>query len=184
MSVAGSRRQQLATAVVCSLAIVTAAALTHAQAPETTAEWLGAKPRVEYVSLEAARDSVLALLRRAVNPADTAIHIEQKQGSFKYWHAGVTIPALTIEATVRDTSGCPGMALENALQAAGWVQVEGYDASGPDGGVLGLGTKKYLCLIRSRWDGGDDSDSTYVLVPGCTVIVTVVPRRNDDTMKP
>jgi len=53
-----------------------------------------------------------------------------------------------------------------ALQAAGWQLVLEYMADGPDGSVVGMTVGPALCIIEGTWDGGDDSDTTYVPMPG------------------
>lgn len=53
-----------------------------------------------------------------------------------------------------------------ALQAMGWHLVLEYMADGPDGSVVGMTVGPALCIIEGNWDGGDDSDTTYVPVPG------------------
>ena len=96
--------------------------------------------------------------------------------------SSVDYPSLTvargwaIHVLLTDTSGCPEAALDRSLRAAGWVYARGYQGDGPDGTVLGLSSRKYLCVLEAEWDGEDDSDSTYVPAPGCEVTVTCVPR--------
>lgn len=49
-----------------------------------------------------------------------------------------------------------------------WLKLRGFSdrsaisADGPDGTVLGLHRGNVTCVVRGAWDGGDDSDSTYV----------------------
>jgi hypothetical protein len=50
----------------------------------------------------------------------------------------------------------------DALTAQGWTQSPNYGADGPDGTLVGLEKDGLFCLMQGRWDGGDDSDSTYV----------------------
>ena len=52
--------------------------------------------------------------------------------------------------------------LAAGLEAAGWADIPRYTADGPDGGSFGRRSRETLCLFRFSWDGGDDSDSTYV----------------------
>jgi len=40
-----------------------------------------------------------------------------------------------------------------------------YMADGPDGTTLGLKSRTVFCLIEGKWDGGDDTDTTYVPLP-------------------
>ena len=47
---------------------------------------------------------------------------------------------------------------------AGWIQLR-YSADGPDGSETQYQRGRVRCLLDERWDGGDDSDSTYVPSP-------------------
>lgn len=64
--------------------------------------------------------------------------------------------------------------LRTTLAATGWVEDWDYGADGPDGTAFGFRHHGVLCLFHAMWDGGDDSDSTYVpsdryeLLAGCT----------------
>jgi hypothetical protein len=138
------------------------------------------EPTANYLSLEAVRDSIGALLRRLVSPADTAIHLRREAVTFQYWYAKAKARGWAYHIEVRDTSECPQERLERALVERGWVTNYSYQADGPDGGDLGFLSRGYLCLVEAHWDGGDDSDSTYVPAAGCEVVVTCVPRRPDD----
>ena len=133
-----------------------------------------------YASLEALRDTVDLLMRGAVDLADTAVHVSRDTVTFAYWYAKAVAKGWAVRAVIHDASGCPVEALERALLARGWVMHDGYAADGPDGTTLGLASRDYLCLIEGRWDGGDDTDTTYVPAPGCTAIATCVPLRRDD----
>ena len=43
-----------------------------------------------------------------------------------------------------------------------WVSLLPYSADGPDGNLVGYQRRAVRCTVASSWDGGDDSDSTYV----------------------
>ena len=43
-----------------------------------------------------------------------------------------------------------------------WVGLRRYVADGPDGNLVGYQRSVVRCTVASSWDGGDDSDSTYV----------------------
>jgi hypothetical protein len=139
---------------------------------------------VHYASLEALRDTVERLLRGLVSAADTAVHVSRDTVTFPYWFAKAP-PARgwVVKAVINDASGCPVEMLESALMARGWVMKYGYESDGADGTALGLASRDYFCLIEGRWVGGDESDTTFVPPPGCTVLATCVPRRADDVMK-
>jgi hypothetical protein len=52
--------------------------------------------------------------------------------------------------------------LVDALTTAGWVEIPRYTADGPDGSISGMHSRETVCIFSWSWDGGDDSDSTYV----------------------
>jgi hypothetical protein len=138
------------------------------------------QPTAEYASLGAVRDSIGALLRRVVDPADTAMHVSLAPVMFTYWYVADSTAGWAFHVVVTDTSDCPNASIEKGLVAAGWVPSYGYVADGADGGEIGYVSREYFCLIDARWDGGDDTDSTYIPAPGCEVTVTCVPRREGD----
>ena len=65
-----------------------------------------------------------------------------------------------------DRIAAPVETLVEAMQAHGWRALLEYQADGPDGSLMGLILGPTLCVVRGAWDGGDDSDTTYVPVPG------------------
>jgi hypothetical protein len=44
----------------------------------------------------------------------------------------------------------------------GWIWLNHYAADGPDGTSMGYQRGNARCVVEQSWDGGDDSDSTYV----------------------
>jgi hypothetical protein len=164
-------------------AFAPAASETIRLSPSLAEEQENPQPTVDYASLDAARDSIGVMLRRCVNPADSAVRVSMGPARFKYWYAADSVDGWAFHIVVTDTSECPNERVQNALTVAGWVPFYGYSADGPDGGILGLVSKRFLCVVEGQWDGGDDSDSTYVPAPGCEVTVTCVPRREDDVLK-
>jgi hypothetical protein len=68
--------------------------------------------------------------------------------------------------------------------ARGWSDRTMLAADGPDGTVQGVHRGGVTCLLEGRWDGGDDSDSTYV--PSDTIEVRVACTRTirADTVLP
>lgn len=141
------------------------------------------QPTVDYATLEIARDSIGVMVHRSVNPLNPSVQVRSGPGGFRYWYAADSVDGWAFHIVVTDTSECPDTRVENALQAAGWTQADGYSADGPDGTVMGFVTKRFLCVVEGRWDGGDDSDSTYVPEPGCELTVTCVPRNEKDVPK-
>jgi hypothetical protein len=144
-------------------------------------EWPQPKPTAHYASLEAARDSIGAMVTRCVSHADTAVHVSREAVTFEYLYARATARGWAFHITVNDTTGCPDEAVQKALTDAGWVESFGYSADGTDGSNMGYLSRNFFCLVEGQWDGGDDSDDGYVPAPGCKVTVTCVPRREDDT---
>lgn len=139
------------------------------------------EPTVHYASLEAARDSIGAIVDRCVSRADTAIHVSRDPVSFEYLYAKATAKGWAFHVVVNDTTSCPDVDIEQRLTDAGWVESFGYSADGTDGSSMGYLSLEYFCLVEGTWDGGDDTDDTYEPLPGCKVTVTCVPRREDDT---
>jgi len=142
------------------------------------------EPTADYASLSAARDALGSMIERAVRettgPKNQPVHLSRARVRFKYWYAGDSTDAWAYRIVVSDAAECPLMRLEYALDAAGWTAQNAYAADGPDGSAMGFVSKRFFCLLEGHWDGGDDSDSSYVPAPGCEVTVTVAPRRADD----
>jgi len=138
---------------------------------------------VAYPSLVAVRDTVEMLLRRTVNLADTAVHVSRDTVTFQPWYANTPVRGWAVRVVVNDASGCPVDALEGALWSRGWVGRYRYSSDGPDGTTLGMQSRDFFCLIEGAWEGGDESDTTIVPRPGCTVTATCVPRFADDRGK-
>jgi len=155
--------------------------------PETIRSYVEpppSKPTAVYGSLEAVRDTVGEMIRRTTAPRDTAIHVTRELVSFTYHYAPTTVKGWMYHIVVTDTTACPNEAIGDLLTKAGWVPDYGYSADGTDGSDMGYVTATYLCVIEAQWDGGDDTDTTYVPPPGCEVRVTLVLRRQDDVIKP
>ena len=139
---------------------------------------------VAYASLEAVRDTVERLLRQAVNLADSAIHVSRDTVTFQPWTAKTPVRGWAVRVVVNDASGCPVDALEGALWARGWAGRYRYSSDGADGTSLGMVSRDFFCLIEGAWEGGDESDTTVVPRPGCTVTATCVRRFADDARSP
>jgi hypothetical protein len=170
-----------ARAIVRALSF--AAPETIRLSPSLASEQEYPQPNIDYPTFDIARDSIGAIVRRSVSPTEPAARVGGGPVRFKYWYAADSVDGWAFHIEVTDTSVCPDSRVENALQEAGWAPAYGYSADGPDGSVMGFVTKRFLCVVEGRWDGGDDSDSTYVPQPGCQVTVTCVPRREDDVPK-
>lgn len=59
-------------------------------------------------------------------------------------------------------SGAPDIGLRERFAGLGWSEDYEYAADGPDGSVFAFRRGSVLCLFRAQWDGGDDSDPSYV----------------------
>jgi hypothetical protein len=79
-----------------------------------------------------------------------------------------------------DTTGAPMEPIEKWLTGHGWVYAH-YSADGPDGEVFGYAGHGRLCVVRGSWDGGDDSDTTYVPKPGYELSIACAPSVPADT---
>lgn len=160
--------------------VARAFAISPPEASLTPPEPPRPEPTAHYPSLAAARDAIEAMLRRAVSPADTAIHFSREAVTFDYIYVKASAPALAVRVVVNDTTACPHDKLMESLRAAGWVDDWHYSADGDDGTQMGLVCRQFLCVVEGHWHGYDPTDSTYVPPPGCEVTATCVPRRLDD----
>ena len=70
------------------------------------------------------------------------------------------------------------------LKLRGWIDHTTLSADGPDGTMQGVRRDGVTCLVEGRWDGGDDSDTTYV--PSDTIEVRFACTRTvaADTLAP
>jgi hypothetical protein len=70
------------------------------------------------------------------------------------------------------------------LRAAGWRDNTVFQADGPDGTVYGLHHDGLTCVLEGHWDGGDDSDTTYVPSDTLEVSATCAATLPGDTTLP
>mgnify|MGYP001599788221 CR=1 FL=1 len=98
------------------------------------------------------------------------------------WYAAIPFDSLWHGATQRwacrlSVAGhvppayAPVDSLIHWLGERGWNARTTISADGPDGTVQGVQRGAVTCLVEGRWDGGDDSDSTYV--PSDTIEVHI-----------
>jgi hypothetical protein len=138
-------------------------------------------PAAEVETLESLRDDILGMVRSAVAPGDTTVHIHVEPTQFHYWYLPDSASGYAVHAHVtRDSTSCLLGEMERALAAHGWSMHHGYTAAGPDGSAMGFVKNRYLCVVEGSWDGGDDSDPAYVPAVGCEMTVTCVPQRKGD----
>ncbi len=69
------------------------------------------------------------------------------------------------------------------LAQGGWRQAR-YQADGPDGSSTGWYRDGVTCIVSGMWDGGDDSDTTYVPSDTLTVAATCAKTAAVDTTPP
>ena len=138
------------------------------------------EPTVAYSSLRTACDSVEALTKRRHFMVS---HAEGVPVDFGF--GGPPRTGCELKASGKFTRAAPDSAaaaaqtedepstLADGFKEAGWAYTAQYQADGPDGEAEGWRSKETTCVVRWSWDGGDDSDSTYVpsddwdLVIGC-----------------
>lgn len=79
------------------------------------------------------------------------------------WHGSTTRVACRVAAVGHvSTAYAPIDSLMRGFKSRGWTDRTTISADGPDGTVQGLYRDGVTCLVEGRWDGGDDSDTTYV----------------------
>jgi hypothetical protein len=61
--------------------------------------------------------------------------------------------------------------IRKLLSDRGWSESLEHSADGPDGTSFSYKKNDNWCLVSGRWDGGDDSDSTYVPFDSYRIIV-------------
>lgn len=90
------------------------------------------------------------------------------------WRRGCSI-------TMKDsTDEAPMQPLEQWFTSHRWVYAP-YSADGPDGSVFGYTDFHRVCVVRGSWDGGDDSDTTYVPARGYELAVMCAPSTPEDS---
>jgi hypothetical protein len=158
------------------------------------------EPRVSYGTFASARESLAVLVLRTLGKCAGSARSVRGRTPFFYVdkltlkHSNVGTAFWTIEP--RDTSvtvqglvmtltttrsDCPGSeSLVGALDGAGWIENAHYGADGPDGTHFAYSCREALCEVEMKWDGGDDSDSTMVPMPGYSLTLTCVPRPRED----
>ena len=158
------------------------------------------EPRVSYGSFRAAGERLTQVVRQALGACADSGHWARETTEFRYRdHLSVLqdleghpfwaleardtlshVPGLHLTLETR-SARCPGEeALVAALTNAGWVEDFQYEGDGPDGTTFGFFCREALCWVGLSWDGGDDSDSTYVPRPGSSLELVCVPRPPPD----
>ena len=154
-----------------------------------------AKPALRYGSFHVAADSARAIVARSLGIwADSAvwgrgpiafdyrdsIQVMTSGDAHPMWvlgsRAAPPVPSWRMSLAVASAAFEGEGAVLGGLRTAGWVEDGQYGADGPDGSTLALVSEEAICFYSAHWDGGDDSDSTYVPAPGMSIELQVVPR--------
>jgi hypothetical protein len=157
--------------------------MTVTQAPpEPEAE---PEPTVAYQSLRAACDSVEALAKRQHLPV-----ARRDSVAVDFGFGGSTRAGCELKATGRFAPAGPPdstslvkdepSTLADQFKKAGWAYMAQYQADGPDGEAEGWRSKESTCVVRWSWDGGDDSDTTYVPSDDFDVAIGCAPWTPED----
>lgn len=144
-------------------ALLLTAACSGARGPEAArhddAAAVLADPRVDPLAQAACLvgDSALRRIPGTVLRWSAAVPFDS------LWHAGGSRWACRLAVIGRVPPQFePVDSLLRWLKLRGWVDRTVLSADGPDGTIQGVHRGGVTCLIEGRWDGGDDSDSTYV----------------------
>jgi hypothetical protein len=128
----------------------------------------------------------------ACEAIETALHrmpgLRTKRGFVPLdsaWSGAGNRPSCRISANGHSVRKYYSMdSLEAWMRASGWRDNTNYQADGPDGTVYGLHHAGVTCILEGRWDGGDDSDSTYVPSDTLTIFGTCTTTVAADTTQP
>ena len=138
-------------------------------------------PTARYGSLRVARDSVKAIVCRALGAWTDSARWAMGKELFFYrppGDTGVRVSCLSMAFVTRSDDAPGATEIENALLAAGWASEERYSADDVNGSVTALSCREAICRIEATWDGTDDpDDTTYVRIPGESVRIQIVPPR-------
>lgn len=148
------------------------------------------EPKVAYASLRLACDSVEALAKRRhfiVTRAD-GVPVD-------FGFGGAPRTGCELKASGKFTRAAPDSAaaaaqtedepstLAGGFKEAGWAYMAQYQADGPDGEVEGWRSKETTCVLRWSWDGGDDTDSTYVPSDDWDLVIGCAPWAPEDSRR-
>lgn len=106
-------------------------------------------------------------------PRDTAM-------AFGETYRGTVEPGCRVAWRNDEAQGAPLNDVTERAMAAGWAERSKLLlADGPDGSLEALSRGNIACVISGSWDGGDDSDSTYVPSPGFEIAASCFVNRAD-----
>lgn len=93
---------------------------------------------------------------------------------------GPVEPACQVVWESSDSTAAPLEGVFERAKTGGWTERGRLlMADGPDGSVLAFSRRDVACLVSGSWDGGDDSDSTYVPSPGFQIAASCYSNRPD-----
>jgi hypothetical protein len=92
--------------------------------------------------------------------------VDRSEGEVRDYRTGRAGPGCRVEmqgsAAAFQEGDPPDVALREKFSELGWTEDLAYGADGPDGSAFAFRKGAVLCVFRAHWDGGDDSDPTYV----------------------
>jgi hypothetical protein len=152
-------------------------AVTPARVPSV---YEPAEPAARYGSYRAAGDSLRRIVNRALGSWARSARWKRTREPFDFvlHEADTTIvgPCLRMSYAFQDSIAPGYERIDDSLRQAGWVIDDQYDADGADGTRFVLFCREAMVEIDARWEGGDESDTTYVPPPGQTITLRCVPR--------
>lgn len=100
--------------------------------------------------------------------------------TMSFTDAGPVEPACRVAWSSSDSTSAPLGDVYSRAKTAGWTERDHLlMADGPDGSVLAFSRRDVACLVSGSWDGGDDSDSTYVPSRGFEIAASCFSNRPD-----
>jgi hypothetical protein len=156
-----------------------------ASVPEADSTRLPPDPTAEYPSLGAACDAVQEVIAGRLGVrVERADSVSYENEFIDARRTGCALRALGHFSSRPDTVGSVSVDGDVAagLTAAGWIAMTHYSADGPDGSAFAMRSRETVCLFRASWDGGDDSDTTYVPSDEWELVGHCAPREPTDSV--
>lgn len=105
----------------------------------------------------------------------SSVYVDKIEGSFykENFRKMIKGSMLLISGSWKDwgKNTDPIELIRKSLSDRGWSESIEYSADGPDGTSFSYKKNDNWCLVSGRWDGGDDSDSTYIPSDSYRIIV-------------
>ena len=138
------------------------------------------EPTAHYGSYRAACDSLRLIVNRSLGSWARLASWKRTREPFDFdlrdTRTRIVGPCLRMSYAHHDSTAPGYEQIDEGLRGAGWVVDDRFDADGTDGTRFVLFCREAMVEIDATWDGGDDSDSTYVYVPGQSVTLRCIPR--------